>query len=191
MTAINLLSSKVDISSIKKLDALKLEVKELPPEMKANLDEIWKNRFKIPVGKPDNSPDNIYATVKINGHIVATLYNSGSSVTSNSAYVKVKNLPSMGENEKSVGPELAQKRAEEIAKVLGGKVEKATTAKTAAQWQPSTMEWTYDYKRMEEAHKVLSVRMELDKNIIVAFGASAKTKFDAQLIGQLQDSYNE
>lgn len=187
MLTINSLSSGIRISSLKPLDTSKLEIKKASPEMIAEMDEIWKNQFRIPVGKSDNQPDNIYATVKVNGKIVATLYNSGAALTSNTGYGSMKNLPSMGEKEKAIGPELAQKRAEEIAKSLGGKIEKASTAKTAAQWQPAKVEWTYDYKKMEEAEKERNASIEVAKNAREAFNASSQTKFDAQLIGQMQE----
>ena len=32
---------------------------------------------------PDNAPQNIYATVKVNGKVVATLYNGGSTAMTN------------------------------------------------------------------------------------------------------------
>ena len=34
---------------------------------------------------PDNAPQNTYATIKVDGQVVATLYNSGGSATSGAA----------------------------------------------------------------------------------------------------------
>ena len=83
---------------------------------------------------PDNAPQNIYATVKVNGKVVATLYNSGSSAMTNDAAAKVGDLqdpPGL-----NGGPDLAQWRAERIAKAVGGTVEKASTAITQSEWKP-------------------------------------------------------
>src|SRR5204862_6559937 len=82
---------------------------------------------------PDNAPQNMYATVKVNGKIVATLYNGGSSAMSNDAAAKVGDLPAPGA---SGGPDLAQSRAEYIAKATGGTIEKASTAIAQSQWTP-------------------------------------------------------
>ena len=83
---------------------------------------------------PDNAPQNIYATVKVDGKVVATLYNGGSSVMTNDAAAKVGDLqdpPGL-----NGGPDLAQRRAERIAKAVGGTVEKAPTAITQSEWKP-------------------------------------------------------
>ena len=83
---------------------------------------------------PDNAPQNIYATVKVNGKVVATLYNGGSSMMTNEAAGMVGNLqdpPGL-----NGGPDLAQWRAERIAKAVGGTVEKASTAITQSEWRP-------------------------------------------------------
>jgi len=151
-------------------DTAKLEIRKLTPEQTARMQEIWKNQFRIPTGKPDNHTDNIYATVKVNGQVVATLYNSGCAETSNATYGDVRNLPSMGEGETLTGPELAQKRAEEIARKMGGTVEKAATALKPGQWAPAKAEWTYDYEAMAAAQ--------------AAMDAAAKTRFETQAIGQ-------
>ena len=83
---------------------------------------------------PDNAPQNTYATVKVNGNVVATLYNGGSSVMTNDAAAKVGDLqdpPGL-----NGGPDLAQRRAERIAKAVGGTIEKASTAITQSEWKP-------------------------------------------------------
>lgn len=83
---------------------------------------------------PDNAPQNVYATVKVNGKVVATLYNGGSSEMTNDAAGKVGSLqdpPGL-----NGGPDLAQWRAEHIAKAVGGTVEKASTAITQSEWKP-------------------------------------------------------
>ena len=83
---------------------------------------------------PDNTPQNIYANVKVNGKVVATLYSGGSSMMTNDAAAKVGDLhapPGL-----SGGPDLAQWRAERIAEAVGGTVEKASTATAQSAWKP-------------------------------------------------------
>lgn len=103
----------------------------IPPELKARLEAV-ERPAPDPSIKPDNHPDNIYAKVIVNGEVVATLYKGGSAITSNATYGRVKNLPSMTEAETLVGPALAQKRADEIAAALGGRVELVTSAPSQA-----------------------------------------------------------
>jgi hypothetical protein len=82
---------------------------------------------------PDNASQNIYASVKVDGKVVATLYNGGSSMMTNDAAAKVGDLRAPpGLN----GPDLAQWRAERIAEAVGGTVEKASTAIAQSAWQP-------------------------------------------------------
>jgi hypothetical protein len=82
---------------------------------------------------PDNAPQNTYATVKVKGKVVATLYNSGCSVMTNAAAAEVGDLPDPGS---TGGPNLAQSRADYIAKAMGGTIEKASTAITQSKWTP-------------------------------------------------------
>lgn len=87
-------------------------------------------------GPPDNLPENVYAQVRVEGKIAATLYNSGASEMSNEAAALVGKLNDPG----LVGPDLAKWRAEAYAKALGGTVEMAATAKSQSEWQPRTYE---------------------------------------------------
>ncbi len=185
MTAIGSSSSGISIGNFVALDLSKLTAIKASPEMMAEMEETWKGQFKIPVGKADNDPSNIYATVKVNGKVVATLYNSGGAMTSNATGAQVSGLPSMGEGETLTGPALAQKRAEEIAKALGGTIETASTAQTAAEWRPAKVEWTYDYEAMNAARAAIDASLEASRQ---ASSAAAQTKMDAQLIGQASQS---
>jgi len=169
--------SGIDLSTVRSLASLNLKPVELPPEMRAQMEEVWRGQFRVPVGKPDNHPDNIYATVKRNGEVIATLYNSGTAETSNAAHARVKNLPSMGESETRIGPRLAQARAEEIAKAMGGTIEKASTALTPSQWRPrGETQWTYDYDAMTKAMAEREAQMTASR--------LARLQFETQLIGQ-------
>lgn len=81
----------------------------------------------------DDAPGNTYAQVKVDGNVVATLYNGGSSTMTNAAAAEIGKLddpPGLS------GPGLAQWRADTYAELLGGTVEKAPTAITQSQWAP-------------------------------------------------------
>ncbi len=94
---------------------------------------IMQNANATPTTPADNAPENVYAEVKVSGKVVATLYNGGSSWMTNQAAAGVGDLedpPSLG------GPDLAQWRAENYAKRLGGTIEKAPTAISQSQWTP-------------------------------------------------------
>ena len=109
--------------------------------------------------------------MKVNGQTVAKLYNSGGAETSNSVGAKLMDLPSMQSSDSGMGPELAQRRAEQIAKALGGTVVRAKTAQTQPQWRSRPpMQFTYDYVAMEK--------------FMQARAASMRTLVDAQSIAQ-------
>lgn len=80
--------------------------------------------------------DTVYAEVKRNGKTIATLYNSGTLESPNAVAAQIRDLPSVRDSQQS-GPALAQARAEEIAALLGGSVEKSATAQTQTAWQAS------------------------------------------------------
>lgn len=158
---------RIDVGLLKRL--YPSAVTKASPEQIARLDEAWKNQFRVPVGPADNDPGNVYATVRVNGQVVATLYNSGGAMTSNANGAQLSALPSMGEGETSTGPVLARKRAEEIAKALGGTIEKASTAQTQAQWQQRpAMQWTYDYAAMSEAMAARNARVAASEMFVQA-----------------------
>jgi hypothetical protein len=81
----------------------------------------------------DDAPQNTYAQVKVDGKVVATLYNGGSSTMTSAAAATIGSLK---DPEGLSGPNLAQWRAEAYAKALGGTVAMADTAKTQAEWTP-------------------------------------------------------
>ncbi len=79
----------------------------------------------------DDDPSKLFAEVYKDGKVVARLYNGGSSTT----YGKADGIIT-GENEPYAGgPQLAQWRANKIAKALGGTVKVADTAQTQSQWE--------------------------------------------------------
>jgi hypothetical protein len=101
----------------------------------------------------DDAPQNTYAQVKVDGKVVATLYNGGSSTMTNDAAAKVGNLqdpPGLS------GPNLAQWRADSYAKLLGGTVEKAPTAITQSQWTPhESSSTTYSRAQLDAAFQAM------------------------------------
>ena len=130
-------SQGIPVSTLKKLDLSALKVVSIAdnPELRDLMAAAWlrMNTVASATDVPDNAPQNTYATVKVDGKIVATLYNSGSSAMTNQAAAEVGNLqdpPGL------LGPDLAQWRAERIAKATGGKIEKASTAITQSEWKP-------------------------------------------------------
>ena len=142
MSSVN--SSGISLAQLKQLPmpaAIKMSDSKI-----AALRASIENQYQRPVGPPDNAPENIYAQVKVNGKVVATLYNSGASETSNAIGAK---LQDMLMNPSGSGPQLAQSRAEQIAAALGGTVVKAATAQTAAQWAARPpREFYIDYAAM-------------------------------------------
>ena len=129
----------IPVSALKKLDSsgLKIVSAKDNPELRDQMATMWLNmradESAMATEVPDNAQQNIYATVKVKGKVVATLYNGGSSAMTNDAAAKVGDLPDPGSNG---GPNLAQSRAEYIAKAVGGTIEKAQTAITQSQWTP-------------------------------------------------------
>lgn len=92
-----------------------------------------------------------YATVTVGGRVVATIDNQGGVESSDADYLRFKAALSDSVNNTN-GPDLAQRRAEEIAAVLGGTVQKSSTAITQSQFEalpePSTAKATVDYDAM-------------------------------------------
>jgi hypothetical protein len=142
----------IPVSAVKALDISGLKAVSIKdnPELRDRMAASWLTKkaadARAVTDVPDNAPQNIYATVKVNGNVVATLYNGGSSWMTNDAAGKVGDLqdpPGL-----KGGPDLAQSRAERIAKAVGGTVEKAPTAITQSEWKPRETTST-DYTRAQ------------------------------------------
>ena len=129
----------IPISEVRKLDNSGLKIISVAdhPELRDRMATTWLNmqaaQSRLATDVADNAPQNIYATVKVNGKVVATLYNGGSSAMSNAAGAvgDLQDPPGL-----NGGPDLAQSRAERIAKALDGTIEKAPTAITQSEWTP-------------------------------------------------------
>ena len=157
-----------------------LKLLPTPPAIKMSDSQIAQQRadleaqYRRPAGEPDNAPENVYARVKVNGKVVATLYNSGASETSNAVGAQLQNMLMHPDG---TGPQLAQSRADKIAAALGGTVEKAPTAQTPAQWAARPPRESYtDYAAMAADQRWQAQQ------------ASAKSQVAAQLLAQGQDA---
>ena len=129
----------IPVSALKAIDMSGLKIISVRdnPELRDLMASSWlrmqAHNAAAATDVPDNAPQNIYGTVKVDGKIVATLYNGGSSAMTNAAAAAVGDLqdpPGL-----RGGPDLAQWRAENIAKAVGGTVEKAPTAIAQSAWK--------------------------------------------------------
>ena len=101
----------------------------------------------------DDAPENTYAEVKVDGKVVATLYNGGSSTMTNAAAARIGKLEDPPDLS---GPDLAQWRADSYAKLLGDTVEKASTAITQSQWTPrESSSTTYSRDQLDAAFQAM------------------------------------
>jgi hypothetical protein len=80
-----------------------------------------------------------YATVEVGGKVVATIDNQGVMSSSNELNARLKDIVP-NDIDGTNGPNLAQARADKIASALGGKVVKATTAITQAQFNANPID---------------------------------------------------
>ena len=151
----------IPVSEVKRLDTSGLKVISIAdhPELRDRMATMWLNHqaaeARLATEVPDNAPQNIYATVKVNGEIVATLYNGGGAGMTNAAAGAVGDLqdpPGL-----NGGPDLAQARAARIAKALGGTIEKAPTAITQSQWTPRPdISTNYSRTQLDDAWQAIT-----------------------------------
>ncbi|MBR1195786.1 hypothetical protein JQ634_21585 [Bradyrhizobium sp. AUGA SZCCT0240] len=150
----------IPVSELKKLDTSGLKAVSIKdhPELRDRMAMMWlatqAANSAAATDVPDNAPQNIYATVKVNGKVVATLSNGGSSVMTNAAAATVGDLQDppglIG------GPDLAQSRAERIAKGVGGTIEKASTAITQSAWRPrQSVSTSYTRQQLDAAFEAM------------------------------------
>ena len=150
----------IPVSEIKQLDTSRLKFISAKdnPEHRDRMATAWlatqAANSTSATDVPDNASQNIYAIVKVNGKVVATLYHGGSSVMTNAAAGTVGDLqdpPGL-----SGGPDLAQWRADRIAKAVGGTVEKASTAITQSAWRPrQSVSTTYTREQLDTAFQAM------------------------------------
>jgi hypothetical protein len=157
-TAAEIAKYRVSVSDVRKLDTSGLKIISIRdnPELRDRMAASWLQMHAAPSSTdvPDNAPQNTYATVKVNGKVVAPLYNGGSVAMTNEAAAKVGDLqdpPGL-----TGGPDLAQRRAERIAKATGGTIEKASTAITQSAWKPrQTTSTNYTRAQLDAAFEAM------------------------------------
>ncbi|MHB0770999.1 hypothetical protein [Bradyrhizobium sp. 5.13L] len=143
---------RVDVSQVKPLQGAKLISVADNPVLRDLMAKNWLRTHDIAATQSvvsDDAPENTYAEVKVDGQVVATVYNGGSSTMTNAAAGKIGKLedpPGLS------GPDLAQWRADNYARLLGGTVEKAPTAITQSQWTPrESTSTTYSREQLDAA----------------------------------------
>lgn len=133
----------VDLAGLKQLDAGKLKpikLSEAPQELYQRFVEVQESILESRYSRtPDTSTDPTYkpyAVVKVDGKVVAEIDNHGGTTSSNGLGGVIYEALADADRQAGVahGPRLAQARAEKIAELLGGKVEKAATALTQGQY---------------------------------------------------------
>jgi hypothetical protein len=149
-------SFRVDVSQVKPLQGAKLTSVADNPVLRDLMAANWLRTHDTGATQPvvsDDAPQNTYAQVKVDGEVVATVYNGGSSTMTNAAAGKIGKLedpPGLA------GPELAQWRADNYARLLGGTVEKSSTAITQSQWAPrESTSTTYSREQLDVAFQAM------------------------------------
>ncbi|MHC4040572.1 hypothetical protein [Bradyrhizobium sp. 23AC] len=147
---------RVDVSQVKPLQGAKPISVADDPVLRDLMATNWLMTHGASATQPavsDDAPENTYAQVKVGGKVVATLYNGGSSTMTNAAAAKIGKLedpPGLS------GPDLAQWRADNYARLLGGTVEKAPTAITQSQWTPRESSSTsYSREQLDAAFQAM------------------------------------
>jgi hypothetical protein len=150
----------IAIATLKPIDASQLRIVSVRdvPEIRDMMATAWLDAQAANKAwanmVSDDAPQNTYATVKVDGKVVATLYNGGSVTMTNEAGAKVGDLED--QHGLKGGPDLAQSRAELIAKAVGGTVEKAATAITQSEWKPrETTSSDYTRKQLDAAFEAM------------------------------------
>jgi hypothetical protein len=146
----------IKVSQLKPLQGVKVISVADNPVLRDLMATNWlmtHDASATPTGVADNAPENTYAQVKVDGKVVATVYNSGVSAMTNAAGAKIGNLqdpPNLS------GPDLAQWRADSYALLLGGTVEKAPTAIAQSQWTPrESRSTTHSREQLDAAFQAM------------------------------------
>jgi hypothetical protein len=154
----------IPVSDVKKLDMTGLKIVSIRdnPELRDLIASNWLRMHAVEAATEvsDDAPQNTYATVKVDGKVVATLYNGGSVTMTNQAAAMAGDLqdpPGL-----NGGPDLAQWRAEHIAKAVGGTIEKASTAITQSGWKPrETTSPNYTREQLDAAFEAMIAEQQM------------------------------
>lgn len=131
----------IDLARVQRLDTSGLKrvnLAEAPEEEYGRfldmMERMLELRHAVPPDVSNNPAYEDYAQVVVKGKVVAVIDNNGAVESSNAVGAQLQDrLP--GSVNGSSGPRLAQARAEVIASLLGGTVEKASTALTQSTWE--------------------------------------------------------
>jgi hypothetical protein len=147
---------KMDLTSAKRFN-----IAEAPDELYNNYIRAQENFLEARYTKinadPNSARNQPYATIKVNGQTVATIDNNGYVESSGAIGSRLHTLLAE-EGGPRPGPGLAEDRAAKIAQLLGGSVEKASTALTQSAYQSSTansLSVNYDAMREDDAYQQL------------------------------------
>ena len=154
----------IAVSSLQAIDTSQLKIVSVRdiPEIRDRMAAAWLDtqaaNAAAASGVSDDDPENTYATVKVDGKVVATLYNGGSVTTTAEVAAKVSDLndpPGL-----KGGPDGAQWRAEQIAKAMGGTIEKASTAITQSEWKPRESTPAYTREQLDAAFEAMMAEQQ-------------------------------
>lgn len=99
---------------------------------------------------------SVYAHVRLGSKIVATLYTSGVAATAGND-PRIEALPSL-RNARGSGPTLAQRRAEDIARAVGGTIVLANKAQIVPEQQLRPAQRYVDYSAVARSQAQLRSR---------------------------------
>lgn len=132
---------RIDSLQIKRFTDLAIKAKPISETDEATFQEFIQSSEEVLKGLYARAPDlsrnpayQDYATVKVNGKVVATIDNNGALTTSNALSARLGDDLPQSVNGKA-GPVLAQARADYVARLVGGAVEKAPTALSQSYWE--------------------------------------------------------
>jgi hypothetical protein len=180
----------VSQAHVKPLDMSKLKPVQLTGEALqshlARMEKLLEARYQQLPDLSGHPAYQDYATVEVNGQVVATIDNHGFTTTSNSVGARIGRLLP-GDVNGQTGPVLAQARADIIAKALGGKVVKSASALTQAQFnglpQPTA---TVDVEAMRA--DPLFAALEKSKQAASAFAAQQIAQEGTRGAGATEDA---
>lgn len=139
----------LDMSKLKAISAFEMP-EEIYQRFVGAQESFLEGRHSQPADTSQNPTYKEYATVRVNGKVVAEIDNHGWVKTSNAVGGNIHQLFSEETNGLS-GPGLAQERAEKIAALLGGAVERSSTAMSQAQFNSTPQpQSTVDYQALRD-----------------------------------------
>lgn len=143
----------------------KLDPATLPEDLYSAYMELQRDRQEVArihlklqsipetASAPKSPRTEAYAKIVVGNKTVATIDNQGVvGINDDALGARLQSVLS-GDINGTNGPDLAQARAEQLAQLLGGKIEKSSTALTQSAFDalpPATQSWTVDYERFKD-----------------------------------------